>query len=505
MKKLILFCLLLITFGLSQGFNLNCYTFPNADEPLLIPIYVEDSVETCHPSVLYFPQGFGGWNYWMVHTPYPGSDVAYENPSIVVSSDGLDWVEPDGLVNPVADVYTGTDINNHYNSDPHLMVSPDGSTMHLIWRQKNGWMSELIKLKTSTDGINWSAATTILSVLSTNPVLNETALSPCLLNNGSYYMLWTVNTKVNPRSIYLRYTSDLDTGWSEPVLTDISEFPEGYRVWHMDVQFIDGYYHMLAAVGIPSTQEGRVLYLGKSLDGVHWSFSSQPVMTGVQGAWDARLYRSAFLRDSSGMGYKNWYGSMDHPLWRIGYSEAQISGYLDGPQNLSLSHNYDGENHYSLTWEAANPAVTGYKVYCNHELLATLDPSQTIYTNIVDSSAECDACAVFAIIALYGEQESDPVVRRLELAISNPAGSEICPDLISIYPNPFKDSFSVISKAIPGGKLKLYSCKGQLLGSWDLRDQAVIEVDDSWASGVYFSVFESFDGTRQINKVLRLK
>lgn len=83
----------------AYAFNLDCYFFPNAAEPLLIPTYVEDSDETCHPDVLYFENGWNGWNYWMSHTPYPNSNVAFENPSIVVSNDGLTWVEPNGIVN----------------------------------------------------------------------------------------------------------------------------------------------------------------------------------------------------------------------------------------------------------------------------------------------------------------------------------------------------------------------------------------------------------------------
>lgn len=505
MKKVLLLCLLLVSFALSLGFNLDCYSFPHADLPLSIPTYVEDSDETCHPDLLYFPEGWNGWHYWMSHTPYPNSDVSFENPSIVVSQDGLNWVEPAGIVNPIADVYQGPDMNNNYNSDSQLMISPDGLSMHLIWRRKNGWDNELTQMKTSTDGVNWSAATTILSVMSTNPVLNERTLSPCLLHNGSRYMLWTVNTKTDPRSVYLRHADVLDGSWSEPILTDIGEFAQGYRVWHMDVEYIDGYYHILAAVGLPTTQEGRDLYLGKSLDGVHWTFSSQPVMMGMAGAWDARLYRSALLRDSSGIGYKNWYGSMNHPHWRIGYSEAQISAYLEGPQNFYIEHDYDGQNHYSLFWDAPNAAITGYNVYSNHALVATLNPAQQSYVLTVHTSADYENYAVFGVTALYDLEESDPVLLRMGIALSNPASPEIPSATFTISPNPFKDSFRVDSKYSSGGSLKLYSCKGQCLGSWKVSDAAVIEIPAKLASGIYYAVYQDRDGYTQIKKVLRIK
>jgi hypothetical protein len=502
MKRIILVVWLLFIFVLCAGYNLDCYSFPNAEAPLLIPTYVEDNDETCHPDVLYFPEGWNGWQYWMSHTPYPNSNVAHENPSIVVSNDGISWVEPAGISNPVADVYQGTDMNNNYNSDSHLFMYPEG-TMNLIWRRKNGWNNELTYLKSSTDGITWSQTRTILSVLGTNPALNESTLSPCLVHNGSKFMLWTVNTKVNPRGIYLRLADDYSFNWSDPILTDIGEFPEGYRVWHMDVEYIDGYYHMLAAVGIPTTQEGRVLYLGKSLDGVHWSFSSQPVMTGVQGSWDVRLYRPAFLRD--GIGYKNWYGSQSPPQWKIGYSEAQINGYLEGPQNFHVEHSYDGHNHYNLNLEAPNPDVTGYKVYVNYELSATLEASQNQYNITVQEGAQFDDRVVLAVTALYNAGESDPVVARMGLALSNPQSPGLLDDGMLLYPNPFKDILWIESKAPADGIFKLFNSRGQLLDTRKIRAQEQISLDAKLPNGIYFCILESGDGQRQVKKVLRLK
>lgn len=51
----------------------------------------------CHPDVQYFPNGFNGYQYWMVFTPYFGSlgnEERYENPTVVASNDGLNWAAP---------------------------------------------------------------------------------------------------------------------------------------------------------------------------------------------------------------------------------------------------------------------------------------------------------------------------------------------------------------------------------------------------------------------------
>ncbi|HCM16402.1 MAG TPA: hypothetical protein DHW79_10800 [Candidatus Cloacimonas sp.] len=504
MKRLQALCLLLCLSVMAQAFNLDCYSFPNSNDPLQIPTYVPDSDEVCHPDVLYFPQGWNGSKYWMSNTPYPSSNVAFENPSIVVSNDGLNWGEPPGIENPIADVYQGTDINNNYNSDSQLFRYPDGATIGLIWRQKNGWNNELLKLKTSQNGIDWSSASTILSVWNTDPDLNESVLSPCILFNGSSYMLWTVNTKVNPRGVYLRHSMTPDFSDSEAILTDIGEFPEGFRVWHMDVEFIEGFFHMLASVGNPDTQEGRVLYLGKSLDGIHWSFSSQPVMTGVYGAWDALLYRSAFIPDDIGTGYKVWYGSMNTPRWRIGYSESQVNGYLEGPHNLQVDHFYDGQNHYAISWQAPTEDILGYKFYLNYELYATLISSQNHINLTINQAAPHEERVVIAVTALYANGESDPLVERLHIAMSNPQEPALPRDQPGIFPNPFKQGF-YLDKASLRGIVELYDLKGRRLMREAPGKDQFIEPDSSLPSGVYLIRFITVDGASHTIKVLKMK
>jgi hypothetical protein len=61
-----------------------------------IPTY-DDSYQLTHPKVLYFSEGWNHYKYWMSMTPYPQQNDYFENPSIVVSNDGvtgfsqMDW------------------------------------------------------------------------------------------------------------------------------------------------------------------------------------------------------------------------------------------------------------------------------------------------------------------------------------------------------------------------------------------------------------------------------
>jgi len=79
--------------------------FSNAKEYQSTPTY-DGSGQAVHPDLVYFPDGWGkdregnNWNYWLVMTPFPNRKDNYENPSILVSDDGVKWRTPPGLENP---------------------------------------------------------------------------------------------------------------------------------------------------------------------------------------------------------------------------------------------------------------------------------------------------------------------------------------------------------------------------------------------------------------------
>ncbi len=78
---------------------------PNAPTFQYTPTY-DGSGQVVHPSVIDFWFEFGlpswgGYRFWMGITPYPDGDNVYENPSLLVSQDGLLWVFPPGIKNPL--------------------------------------------------------------------------------------------------------------------------------------------------------------------------------------------------------------------------------------------------------------------------------------------------------------------------------------------------------------------------------------------------------------------
>ncbi|MGN1450514.1 MAG: hypothetical protein ACI4XQ_00290 [Eubacteriales bacterium] len=132
----------------------------NAAEPLNIKTY-DGYNQACHPKVLYFEDGWNGWEYWMAYTPYPYCDDDYENPCIAVSHDGIEWTEPEGISNPVTGFPPTLSEGAHY-SDPHILVNGDVMELWFRWNPSygNGVNADsnggVVLRCVSENGISWS-------------------------------------------------------------------------------------------------------------------------------------------------------------------------------------------------------------------------------------------------------------------------------------------------------------------------------------------------------------
>ncbi|HOH46209.1 MAG TPA: T9SS type A sorting domain-containing protein, partial [Candidatus Cloacimonadota bacterium] len=265
--------------------------------------------------------------------------------------------------------------------------------------------------------------------------------------------------------------------------------------------------HMLASVGSPTDQDGRVLYLGKSLDGINWTFSSAPVMLGRQNFWDALIYRSALLPEyrEGVLEYRNWYGSMNTPQWRIGYTESETSGYLASPQDYQVIHTYDGQNHFQLSWDAPNQNVTGYKVYLNYQEYTILEPGVTSIAFTAHEGAPHIGLVTFAVFAIYPDGESDPVTSFHDLALGTSDEHNPQPQNLRLYPNPFNDHL-IVDAQLRGSysRIDLFNLKGQLVFSRPIDNAFTgrIELEKTLRSGIYFY---RLSGAKQVHSGRLLK
>jgi len=244
--------------GIKKELNrkVNVIAKEKIDEWIQIPTY-DGSNETTHPKVIYFENGYRGYKYWMVHTPYPFNDASLENPSIAVSNDGLDWIVPKGVINPVSGTASKYGFDSYY-SDPFMLY--DGNKFEMFFRRTKSYLNGVYKSNgynyihymESDDGINWRESKLILD---NNP--NEQYMSISVNKINGIYKIWYVNYDGE-----IRYIESKDLkNFTEPVNINIENFDK--KAWHKEIQYIDGKYVCILMIKYK-------LYYMESEDGINF-------------------------------------------------------------------------------------------------------------------------------------------------------------------------------------------------------------------------------------------
>ncbi len=315
MKKFVL--ILTLTIGLlSIPMSVNATQstiFTNAPTYQNTPTY-DGSGQAVHPSVVYFERKWHGYKYWMTMTPYPFINDKYENPSIVVSNDGQNWVVPKGLINPV------------------IPRQPDGGRFdpNLVYDERKGCLllyagAGKLSVATSFNGIRWK--------LNNLDDFSRNLLSPSVVIKDRMYYLWGVQkNKIIPHNSadtsVIRLTSKDGLYWSDDIVNTIS-LPD-YVIWHIEVSRYELGYKMVVAAfkagtesPAQSTDCALSLFLATSRDGLNWNFSSTPLLNPSPDGWDNQtIYKASMLTIDRKMSL--WYSAMSKQrVWHIGYTEIK--------------------------------------------------------------------------------------------------------------------------------------------------------------------------------------
>lgn len=315
-------------------------TLRNAVTPTYTPTY-DGGNEVVHPSIVDF--GGSPWNgvrYWMAYAPYTATNSQLENPSIVVSSDGLNWNVPAGLTNPIWPAEA-----NRTQADPDLVYDPDSNKLRCYWLKEDTstYTYSRVLMLESADGVTWTGTgggATPYTTYEWNPVPQNLAtmqtirgLSPSIVRvDATHWYMWTVIPLPSPYSMYVQESADGYTwGAMSPCDMTFESFNAGAlsTCWHLDVNLIGGTYYALMFNG----EQG--LSLAKSSDRVNWTNSpGLSMLVAPLGKFDdGQLYRSTFTVDTTNDKMRVWYTSRNHSqwspsAWRMGYTEGTWSRML---------------------------------------------------------------------------------------------------------------------------------------------------------------------------------
>lgn len=292
----------------------------DVNEWIKIPTY-EKSNESTHPKVLYFDEPVNGYKYWLVSTPYPYNTAFYENPSIVVSNDGVHFKEPDGLKNPISG-YPSKYWDGSYYSDPFMLY--DNDHFELFYRKTLSNLNNVYKesgynyiyMKTSSDGINWSEERLILDY---SP--EDAYMSLSVIKNNGLYKMWYVNYDYKVKYVE---SNDLEN-YSSPIDINVLNFDK--KIWHGEIQFIDNKYVCVFMIKYN-------LYYMESADGVNFS-EPKLINTDLKelNGINNYIYKTSFILGDDSMElyipYRVYDGSKDRRVWKMRYVKMSRENFYN--------------------------------------------------------------------------------------------------------------------------------------------------------------------------------
>lgn len=260
----------------SKSDNTSRKMYPIQDIQFLDFVTPDGTGKCTHPSVVRFRTPWNGFKFWMAMTPY--ADTTQENPCIYASNDGINWVVPSGVTNPLYPAPDGTPTN--YNSDTNLIYDKAQNKLIMYYREFLTTGVTIYRTE-STNGVNWAAKVKC----NFDDVRDQ--IAPTVIKTDKYYMYigWTLGF----------YESTDGISWSNFKECKTNIDLTG-RVWHCDVQVTGSKFRMVAAVellGAPPAYQTE-LYYAESTDMINWEFDSIPLIPRDpdKRIFDERVYKS---------------------------------------------------------------------------------------------------------------------------------------------------------------------------------------------------------------------
>jgi hypothetical protein len=247
---------------------------------LVIPTY-DGSNQATHPDALLERDAAGAAHLTLVMTPYPFSNDRLENPSLLVSDDGMAFTVPPGVAAPLV-----PPPSHDHNNDPDLRRDPRTGDYEILYLEALRPERQTLVALRSHDRLTWTRRdAAVYDLQRGDPFI----VSPAALDDAGKTTVFYVDT--TDRRLYSLVSAD-GTTWDPhaavPVQIDLGRIVP----WHVDAIRGDGAFGLLISA-YTDKFEHQDLYLATSPDLVHWTLRPRPLLDHADPALGVEsLYRS---------------------------------------------------------------------------------------------------------------------------------------------------------------------------------------------------------------------
>jgi len=288
-----------------------------------------------HPDVLYFPNGYLGYKFWMFYEAYNSVEVI----ALARSNDGITWTG-EGVTNPIVPNGPPGSFDSWAAADADVVIV-DGTWYLFYCGAVSGSLAK-VGLATSTDGLTWTkydldgdgiedpvfyADTSYVAPDGHRYESANLFLSPTVYHDGTKFWIWLSSGEGTPDNaiFHMMLYSCVDpmnfASWTRensgmPVMSPTGW--EGNAIWHIDVsKHGDEFWLYYVA-----PRNGGSMGFARSNDKFNWIRSPRnPIMVPVPGTWEGSvLYRASPIEVEDEIWlYYSAYGTLPG---RIGLAKA---------------------------------------------------------------------------------------------------------------------------------------------------------------------------------------